>query len=39
VIDQVAAVLLLEAFLSQIRGPALLPDPDPDPAADPDRET
>lgn len=27
-IDQVAAVLLLEAFLSREHGPALLPDPD-----------
>ena len=27
-IDQVAAVLLLEAFLSRQNGPALLPDPD-----------
>ena len=27
-IDQVAATLLLEAFLSQRNGPALLPDPD-----------
>ncbi|MDE1154654.1 MAG: Holliday junction resolvase RuvX [Acidobacteriaceae bacterium] len=27
-IDQVAAVLLLEAFLSRESGPALLPDPD-----------
>ena len=27
-IDQVAATLLLEAFLSQKNGPALLPDPD-----------
>jgi putative Holliday junction resolvase len=27
-IDQVAAVLILEAFLSQSAGPALLPDPD-----------
>ena len=28
-IDQVAATLLLEAFLSQRNGPALLPDPEP----------
>ena len=28
IIDQVAAVLLLEAFLSQRSGPSLLPDPD-----------
>lgn len=27
-IDQVAAVLLLEAFMSRLNGPALLPDPD-----------
>jgi len=27
-IDQVAAVLILEAFLSQTTGPTLLPDPD-----------
>ena len=30
-IDQVAATLLLEAFLSLHHGPALLPDPDADP--------
>ena len=28
IIDQVAAALLLEAFLGQRRGPSLLPDPD-----------
>jgi putative holliday junction resolvase len=28
VIDQIAATLLLEAFLSQRQGPSLLPDPD-----------
>ncbi len=33
-IDQVAATLLLEAFLSHRNGPALLPDPDPDPHDD-----
>jgi putative Holliday junction resolvase len=30
-IDQVAAVLLLESFLSQQNGPSLLPDPDTSP--------
>ena len=30
VIDQVAATLLLESFLAQQSGPALLPDPDPE---------
>lgn len=34
-IDQIAATLLLEAFLSHVNGPALLPDPDADPIADP----
>jgi putative Holliday junction resolvase len=29
-IDQVAATLLLESFLAQRAGPALLPDPDPE---------
>ena len=33
-IDQVAATLLLEAFLTHQNGPTLLPDPDPDPNAD-----
>lgn len=32
-IDQVAAVLLLEAFLAQHAGPSLLPDPDEHPGA------
>jgi putative Holliday junction resolvase len=31
VIDQVAAMLLLESFLSQRSGPSLLPDPDVEP--------
>lgn len=32
IIDQVAAALLLEAFLARRNGPSLLPDPEPDPA-------
>ncbi len=33
-IDQVAAMLILEAFLSRRNGPSLLPDPDPDPESE-----
>ncbi len=33
IIDQVAATLLLESFLSQRSGPSLLPDPGGEPAA------
>lgn len=37
-IDQVAATLILESFLSHRDGPALLPDPDAGLASDPDAE-